>query len=576
MLGEFVRASEIVPEGLDATTWESLGPLYAELIGRQIDDASDLERLILDRSEVDSASKEAGVVLYISMTCRTDDREVGAAYERHAREVQPLLKQAGFQLDTKIATSQFAGELDQGRYGVYLRDIRVGVQIFRSENLPIETSLTMLAQEYAEVTGAMTVRFRGQELALPRMARFQEDTDRSVREEAWRLVAERRLREAERLDGLFERMLEQRNRCAANAGCSGFSEYLFLSRRRHDYTPDDCHRFARAVEKVVAPAAERLIERRKRALGVASVRPWDVHVDVLGRGPLRPFVTGEELVERTRRVFRRMDPGLGAMFDALADATGSGGMGCLDIESRKGKAPGGYQEGRERMRLPFIFMNAAGVARDVETMVHEAGHAFHSLLTRNEPLLAYRSEIPLEFAEVASMCMELFCHPFLDEFYSPVEADRARRAHLEQSLVGLSWIASVDQFQHWIYSTPGHTRAERHEKWFELLNRYAPGQEYAGLEEFGRTGWHRVLHIFEVPFYYIEYGIAWLGALQLWGRYRTDPAGAIRVYKEALALGGSRPLPELFRAAGLRFEFGEDILRTLVAEVEGVLAGMPE
>jgi oligoendopeptidase F len=578
MIPPFTRASSIVPESLDATRWENLEPLYGELLARPLKCVGCLTTLIDDRSEIDAAAKEALAVLYIRMTCRTDDPAASKAYEDFIEHVQPKLKDAWFRLDQKIVSSPFVGELDKDRFGTYLRDLHAAVELFRAENIPLETELTRLGQDYARISGAMTVKFLGEERPLPRMAKFQEDTYRATREAAWRAVAERRLRDADELDGLFERMIEIRGRVARNAGFSNYRDYMFRARRRFDYGPGECDAYARAVEAVVSPAIARLVESRRTSLKISSVRPWDTHVDVRGRAPLRPFENAEELVDRTRRVFRRMDGsagGLGSMFDALAEDRTSSGIGSMDLESRKGKAPGGYQESRERIRLPFIFMNAAGLLRDVETMVHEAGHAFHSLLLRPEPLLHYRNEIPLEFAEVASMSMELAAHPYLDEFFSPAEADRARRNHLEQLLVGLGWIAMVDQFQHWVYTTPGHTRAQRHEKWRDLLARFAPGQDYSGLEELAGRGWHRILHIFEVPFYYIEYGIAQLGALQWWRALRRDRAGALAAYRRGLSLGASKPLPDLFAASGLRFDFGEATVRELVGEVEGELAKMP-
>lgn len=576
MLSEFVRASDIVPAGLDATEWDSLEPLYRALIARDLRTASDLERLVLDRSELDAAASEAGAVLYINMTCHTDDKAAVEAYLAFVEHVQPRLKETGFELDKKIASSPFAADLDRRRYEVLLRDTRVGVEIFRPENVPIETDLTKLEQEYSQTCGAMTVNFRGEEKTLPQMARYGEEVDRATREEAWRCVAERRFRDHGTIEQVYCTMIDLRQQVAANAGFANFRDYAFKAKRRFDYTPDTCHAFAAGVEAVCVPALRRLNADRAKALGLSSLRPWDLQVDVKGRPPLRPFEGAIELVDRTKRVFNRMDPSLGTLFASLC-GTGNdpGNGGCLDLETRRGKAPGGYQSNRDRIRRPFIFMNAAGVQRDVETIVHEAGHAFHSMLSRNDPLLAYRSEIPLEFAEVASMSMELASHGYLDEFYTPPDAARAMRVHLEQVVTLLSWVAVVDQFQHWIYTNKGHSVADRHAKWGELNTRFGAAVDWTDLEVFLNTAWHRVLHLFGVPFYYIEYGIAQLGALQVWINYRKDPARAIADYKRALALGGSRPLPELFSAAGLRFDFSPAAIERLWGEVESELARLP-
>ncbi|HYE02395.1 MAG TPA: M3 family oligoendopeptidase [Phycisphaerales bacterium] len=570
MICEFTPASDFVPANLDATSWEELRPLYEQLLARPLNSAEDLERLLLDRSELDAAASEAGSILYINMTCRTDDPATTRAYLDFVENVQPRLKETGFELDRKIVQSPHAARLDPDRYRVLLRDLRVGVEIFRPENVPIETELAKLEQEYQAICGAMTVSFRGEEKTLPQMNRYFEEPDRTTREEAWRLVWERRFQDRERVEALYETMIAKRHQVAMNAGFSSYRDYVFKAKRRFDYTPETCHQFAAGVEQVVVPALRRLNHERRDALQLDRLRPWDLAVDVKGRPALRPFETADEMVAKTRRVFRRLDPTLGELFDSLC------GGGCLDLDSRKGKAPGGYQSNRDRVRQPFIFMNAAGVQRDVETMVHEAGHAFHALLCRRDPLLAYRSEIPLEFAEVASMSMEMATHHLLDEFYqSPQDAGRAVRVHLEQLATILPWIATIDQFQHWAYTHPMHSRAGRRDTWVGLNARFGPAVDYSGLEPYLDMSWQRQLHLFGAPFYYIEYGIAQLGALQLWLNFRRDPAQALDAYKRALALGGSRPLPELFEAAGLEFDFGPAMIERLWGEVDRELASLP-
>jgi oligoendopeptidase F len=568
--------SEFVPDGLDASKWEQLRPLYEELAGRKLHCVKCLERLILDRSDLDAAAAEASSVLFINMTCRTDDEAANRAYLDHLEHVQPRLKEAAFELDRKIAGSPLAARLPADRYGVYLRAVRVGVELFRAENVAIETEIGRMDQEYAQLCGAMTVVFDGEERTIPQMSVLQEDQDRTVRERGWRAVAERRYQDRERIGEIFDRMVELRHQIARNAGMSDFRDYSFKAKRRFAYTAEDCGRFAEGVRQVCVPALRRLQEERAAALGVDVLRPWDLYVDVKGRPALRPFRTAEEMVERTSRVFHRMDPALGAMFDSLRDGD------CLDLETRKGKAPGGYQANRDWIRKPFIFMNAAGIQRDVETMLHEAGHAFHALLSREEPLLAYRAEIPLEFAEVASMGMELAAADFLEEFYPPAngtarseEAQRARRNHLESIALLLPTVAVVDQFQHWVYTNPRGTRDQRRQRWVELHNSFAGAVSWEGLEEYLMTSWHRILHLFNSPFYYIEYGIAQLGALELWMNFRRDRARTISDYCQALALGGSRPVPELFRAAGLRFQMDVSVIRRLWGEVERELARLP-
>ncbi|MGI9013932.1 MAG: M3 family oligoendopeptidase [Phycisphaerales bacterium] len=560
--------SDFVPQNLDATKWDNLQPLYASLLARELKCPNCLETLLLDRSELDSAASEARANLYINMTCHTNDDAIKKAYLDFIENVEPHLKKVGFELDRKIVNSPHAAKLDTDTYGVLLRDLKADVEIFRDENVALMTEDTKLDQKYGEVCGEMTVDFQGEERTLPQMAKFFEANDRDVREAAWRGVWDRRAQDRDTMDDILDTQIALRHKIAVNAGFDNYRDYQFTAMHRFDYTPEHCEAFHKAAAEVCVPVLRSLHAERAEALGVDTLRPWDLLVDIHGREPLRPFEGGDDLVSKSSRLFHRMDPSLGEMFDSMR------GGDCLDLESRKGKAPGGYQYQRDRSRTPFIFMNAAGLQRDLETMVHEAGHAFHSLLSRDLPLLHYRHS-PIEFAEVASMSMELTSHPFLDEFYSQEDAQRARRRHLEAMAQILPWIATIDAFQHWMYLHPDHSRDERTAYWNTLLERFGGGEDWTGLERFRDMAWQRQGHLFGVPFYYIEYGIAQLGALQLWLQYRNDPGSAIQNYKNALALGGSRPLPELFAAAELKFDFGPAIMSRLMNEVKGELATLP-
>jgi len=566
----YPQPNDFMPTDLDALDWDQLEPLYQALIDRDLKCAGCLEQLLLDRSELDAAASEAQANVYIRMTCHTDDEDAKNAFLNFVEHVEPKLKDVSFQLDRRIIQCPFADDLDQQRYGVYLRNLDADVNLFREENIPLQTEDTKIGQQYDEINGAMTVEFNGEEYTMPQMARFVQENDRSVRESAWTAIVQRRYRDHEAIDGHFDGMVTLRDRMAANADHENYMEYAFAAMHRFDYTPADCQQFHEAARTICVPIYHELNTQRAEALGVDALRPWDLDVDLKGRDPLRPFKTADELVERTSSLFHRMDGSLGTMFDSLR------GSDCLDLDSRKGKAPGGYQYDRDRRRVPFIFMNAAGMQRDLETMVHEAGHAFHAMLSRDEPLVAYRTHfLPIEFAEVASMSMELLAHPYLDEFYDEDAANRARRAHLEGIVRTLSWIATIDAFQHWIYTHPDHTQEQRDIYWLELDGLYGPSVDWSGFEDQRAKQWHRQLHLFNVPFYYIEYGIAQLGALQLWMQYRQDRGQAIENYRRAMTLGGSRPLPELFEAAELTFDFGPGTMKRLMDEVQGELAALP-
>jgi len=554
--------TDFVPADIDATTWENLQPFYQQLLERNFKCVGCVKQFLLDRSELDAAAAEAGSDLYIAMTCNTEDEDIKNAFLAFIENVEPELKKVTFELNKKVVEAECSSELDADKFGVMLRDWKADVAIFRDENVPLQTEDTKLGQEYSELCGAMMVDFDGEEKTMPQMGVYQQDQDRHVREMAWQGTADRRLLDRDAIDGIFDKMVENRNQTALNAGFANYMEYMFAVKHRFDYTPSDCVAFHDAIEQKCMPIVRKLAEDRKAALGVDTLRPWDIAVDPHGLAALKPFDSAGDLIEKTSNLFHRMGEGLGDMFDTMRD----GGY-SLDLDSRKGKAPGGYQASRDRKRMPFIFMNAAGLPRDLDTMVHEAGHAFHYMLCRHDDLVWNRSA-PLEFAEVASMSMESMAYPFLDEFYNKDECKRAIRKHLEGVVSTLPWVATIDAFQHWIYLNPEHSREERTAKWLELGKRFGGSVDWSGLESQQEAVWHRQLHPFEVPFYYVEYGIAQLGALQMWLHYRKDPTSAIAAYKKGLTLGASRPLPELFEEAGLRFDFSLEMVGELMEAVQ--------
>ncbi|HIN09757.1 MAG TPA: M3 family oligoendopeptidase, partial [Phycisphaerales bacterium] len=551
-----------VPAEIDATTWDDLQPYYKRLQDRELKCSGCLEQLLLDRSELDATADEAGSNLYIAMTCNTEDEEGKEAFLSFIEHVEPELKKARFELNKKVVSCPHVQHLDQDRFGVLLRNWSADVDIFRDENVPLQTEDTKLGTEYAELCGSMMVEFDGEERTMPQMGVYQLEQDRERREASWRGVAERRLEDRDKIDGMFDNMVKIRHQIALNAGFDNFMGYMFAEKHRFDYTPDDCLAFHDAIEQTCMPIIRKLEEERKSALSIDHLMPWDTAVDPHGHAPLKPFDTADELIEKSSKLFHRMDTGLGEMFDTMRD----GGY-SLDLASRKGKAPGGYQACRDRQRIPFIFMNAAGLPRDLDTMIHEAGHAFHSMLCKDEDLVWYRSS-PIEFAEVASMSMESMAYPFLGEFYNEEETTRAIRKHLEGIVSTLPWVATIDAFQHWIYTNPQHTREERTTYWLTLTDRFGGGVCWDGLDMEREAVWHRQLHPFQVPFYYVEYGIAQLGALQMWMKYRNDPQAALDAYKEGLSLGGSKPLPELFNATGLKFDFTADMVASLMTTVQ--------
>ncbi len=555
-------------EGLDATNWSELEPYYQDFLNRDVDSAEKLESWLLELGRFDAYVGETGSMLYVNMTCDTENEEIKQAYLDFVENVEPELAKVGDLLNRKLAGSQYASQLDSEEYNVLLRDTKMDLSLFREENIPLGTELTKLGQRYNEICGAMTVEFDGEERTMQQMGKYLQVNDRGTRESAYRTVGERRFENSEEIDDIYEKMIALRQKVAHNSGYENYRDYIFDAKHRFDYTPADCKAFHDAVESICVPLMRDVDEERRVALNLQSLRMWDLGHDVHGREPLKPFTEVDEMVAGTSRMFHRLSPELGGFFDSLRDGK------SLDLDSRKGKAPGGYQLQRDHSRKPFIFMNATGLQRDLETMVHEAGHAFHSIYADDLPLVDYRSA-PLEFCEVAAMSMELLTHDFLDEFYSKNDSQRAVREHLEGIVSILAWIATIDAFQHWIYTNPEHSRTERHDKWLELANKFGSILDWSGFEDWRNVSWQKQLHLFSYPFYYIEYGIAQLGALQIWLQYRENPEKALGNYATAMRLGGSRPLPNLFEAGGMSFDLGRSTVQGLIDAVRDELSKLP-
>ncbi len=563
------RPRRFLPKQLDLGDWSQIKPLFDQLEVRagECKTAADLEQWLIDWSELSAALDEESSKRYIAMTCHTDNAEAEKAYLHFVEKIDPELKPHQFELARIYIAHPLRASLPEQRHQVFDRDTKNQVELFRPENVALETEEAKLSQQYQKLSGSLTVQFRGEEKTLVQMGRYLEEPDRPLRQEAWELVANRRLREADKFEEQFDQLIQLRQQIAKNAGFKNYRDYAFRKLGRFDYTPADCEQFHAAVESEIMPVVRQIQLERKQQLKLDSLRPWDLAVDPLNRPPLKPFGEVNEMVSRTQKIFDRLDRELAAGFQQMQ------ALSLLDLANRKGKAPGGYHSTLAEARLPFIFMNAVGLQRDVEPILHEAGHAFHALATREEDLYAYRSA-PIEFCEVASMSMELLGNGFIEEFYSAPDARRARRTHLEGIAGIFPWIATVDAFQQWIYTHPGHSRVERSEAWLKLMDRFGGGVDWTGHEKARACLWHRQLHIFIHPFYYIEYGIAQLGALQVWANSKRDKLKALHHYKKALGLGGSRPLPDLFKAAGCRFEFDGGTIQPLVKAVEQDVAGL--
>ena len=553
---------QFVPSNINIGNWTTLEPLFKQL-EEQIKTASSAEKLelfILNWEELSAAVSEEGSKRYIAMTCQTEDKDAEKAYLDFVEKIEPEEKKCNFLLAKKLIQHPNLKELKNQRYEVFIRDTALQVELFRSENVSLETKTAKLGQQYQKTIGGLTVQFEGKEQTLIQMSRHLEEPERKHRQKAWELVANRRLEEAEKIDVYINDLAEIRNQMSENAGFPNYRDFAHQRLGRFDYSPDDCISFQEAIEEEMVPLLRELQDERLQSLGINELKPWDTATDPKGRPPLKPFEKVSDLVARSQAIFNQVDGNLADWFQTMQD------LGLLDLANRKGKAPGGYQCSLDESRLPFIFMNSVGVQRDVETLLHEAGHAFHAMASQNEPLHSYR-HAPIEFCEVASMTMELLGSEFLEEFYNEEEARRARIAHLEGIVFVFPWIATVDAFQHWLYLNPNHSIEERDKAWSNLIDRFGGNVDWTNYESAKAKLWHKQLHIFLHPFYYIEYGIAQLGALQVWANSKNNSSKALADYKAALALGGSRPLPKLFEHCNIRF----DLSRNTVAPMADLL-----
>lgn len=565
--------SGFVPEGFNATIWEDIEPLTNDLMERELSCSSCIESLISDSSGLAEHISETGALLYIGMTCDTESEEKRESYLNFMSTIRPKLSEFSDALNRRIVQHPSVEDLPD-RYDLMLRGMRTDVEIFRKENIPLGVRQTELVTEAQTINGAMTVEFEGEERTFPQMSKYLESNDRSQRQAAWVSISGRRMEDSERLSEIFDELISIRHQMATNAGFESYTQYMFRAMHRFDYTIEDCLEFHESVESVCMPILESINKDRCDGLGISELSPWDVNEkggsgpDIHGREPLRPFETVDEMVEKLSEMFHEISNDLGGKFDKLVE------MDTLDLDTRKGKAPGGYQYYLEKSRVPFIFMNAAGLQGDLETMIHEAGHAFHSLYCGHLELIDER-DYPIEFAEVASMSMELLTQPWWDKFYDSEQADRARRTHLEGVIFLLPWIATIDSFQHWIYANPGHSREERAEVWLSIRDRFGSKMDWTGHTDFRELSWQTQGHLFGVPFYYIEYGIAQLGSLQLWKTQMSDPQKALDDYANAMTLGNTRTLPELFAAADLELGFNEGHFMSLMGTVGTALSELP-
>ncbi len=559
---------KFLPESFATTSWDVLKPYFDNLLERKINSLDDLKKWFHDRSELESVISEDLGWRYIRMTCYTENKEYLKAYQDFVEHIQPEIAPVSDQLNRKAAACEFLDQLSKVEgYDIMIRSLKKDIEIFRDENVPLYTEMNLLAQKYAQINGAMTVDVDGKEITLQQASVFLMSPDRIKREEVYHKITERRLKDREELDNLFTSLIQLRHKVAVNAGFENFRDYMFKSLGRFDYTPQDCFNFHDAIQNEVVPLLNEFSKERKKQMKLDKLRPWDKAVDPEGRDALKPFTNGKELTDKTIEVFHKLDTYLGQCLSIMKS------MGHLDLESRIGKAPGGYNYPLSEIGVPFIFMNATSTLRDMVTIMHEGGHAVHNFLTRDLELNDFKST-PSEVAELASMSMELISMEHWNVFFNdPSESHRAKREHLEDSVETLPWVATIDKFQHWIYENPFHTTEERKAAWNRIFDQFADSStDWSGLQAAKDFLWQKQLHLYEVPFYYIEYGMAQLGAFAVWRNYKKDPTKGLQGYQNALKLGYLRTIPEIYKAADIKFDFSTPYIKELISFVRKEIA----
>lgn len=551
------------------TTWENLKPLFEELKNRSIDSVSDLKQWMRDYSEVEAVVSEDGALRYIKMTCNTQDENLQNEFNFFVTEVEPHISPYSNDLNKKLIDCPFVNELEKDTYFVHVRGVKKSIELYRQENIALTTELRQREQEFGTISAAETITHNGEEMTMQKAASFFKNNDRALREKIYNQIQERKAKDEQTLNSLYTDLISLRHQMALNTGFTNYRDYKHQELGRFDYSVNDCYNFQDAIQQHIVPLVKENEQVRKTALNLDSYRPWDKEVDVDGKTPLKPFTNGADLTSKTITCFNEIDSYFAECISTMQS------MKRLDLESRIGKAPGGYNYPLMETDVPFIFMNAVGLHRDMVTMVHEGGHAVHAFLAADLELTEFKST-PSEVAELASMSMELISMEHWNAFFGNAdELKRAKKEQLDSVLKGLPWIASIDKFQHWIYTHPTHTVEERYAEWLSISKDFGTGVvDFTGLESNLTRSWQGQLHLYEVPFYYIEYGMAQLGAIAVWRNYKQNPKLALENYKKALALGYTKTIPEIYKTAGIQFDFSPAYVKELADFVKKEYEGL--
>lgn len=552
-------ARRYLPEEFKIDSWETLEPYFEELAQRELPSATALEEWIKDLSELEAILSEETAWRYIRMNIDTTNEDYAKAFNFMVSEIDPKAAPYSDKFNKRLVDSPFCNELDAEKYDIFLRSLRMQIKLYREESIPVFVALQQMQQKYGTITGSMSIEHNGQRLTLQMANSLLKETDRGIRKEVYEKVNEARLAKTEELDQLFSELIKLRTKVAKQADYANYRDYKLDALGRFDYTAEDCFTFHKAIEAECTPLINKMDAARKEKLGLDALKPYDTEVDPEGKAGLKPFKDEQDLINRSIDCFNRIRPYYGQCLETMHE------MGHLDLGSRLGKAPGGFNYPLYEIGVPFIFMNSVGSVRDLITMVHEGGHAVHSFLSKDLEITAFKN-LPSEVAELASMSMELISLDQWDVFFDNDEdLKRAKKEHLAKVIGGLPWIATIDSFQHWIYENPEHTVEERANNWLRISSKLTSAQiDWTGYEKARKFQWQKQLHLFEVPFYYIEYGIAQLGAIAVWRNYRNNPDKALDQYEAALKLGYTEPIGKIYETAGIEFNFSQEYVRELM------------
>ncbi len=557
------RKREFLPEEFKVTVWSRLKPYFNELLRRPIATKAILEQWIFDWNELNALVQEDVNWRYIHFSTNTSDERAGESYNYVVQQILPKVAKINHQLNQKLLEIPFCKNLEPEKYSIFLREVKNSLELFNEDNVDLQAEIKLRSKEYGKMMSQMIIDVAGNSYTIQEASNFLQEPDRNLRRHAFRSIHNRLSKNSPQLNLLFNELVDMRQQLAQNTGFENYRDYKFKALSRFDYSPEDCYDFHENIKNEIVPLLNELYKIRQDSLKLEELKPWDLNVNINGKPPLRPFKNTDELIEKSIECLAEIDPFFGECLGVMKK------IGHLDLNAREGKRPGGYNMPLPLSGVPFVFMNATHSLKDVIILAHESGHAVHSFYTKNFRLNSAK-QTPKEIAEFAAMTMELLAMEHWEVFFDdPLTLKDAKLQQLERVLYSMTWIALIDKFQHWVYTNPGHSDEDRKQMWLKMFHEFQPGiVNHSKLENYPEYLWQKQLHVFEVPFYFIEYGFAQLGALAIWKQYRENPKKTIDNFKNALQLGYTKSIPETYQTAGIEFNFSREYVKELAVYLQ--------